>query len=270
MSSPVALHGGGEFLTGDEPFLAALLELAAARARSGRSLRVAIVPTAAARGRPDLTAAYGVAAFERVAEGAGLAVEAGAVAVVDAASAADPDLADRLAGADIIHLPGGDPDLIPTLLPGSRAWAAMCAAHEAGAILAGASAGAMALAAWCWTPTGGVPGLGVVGGLLVVPHADEPRWSDALERFGGWAPGGLGAIGLGEQTGAITAAVGGGPAGEADTRRVIRWHIVGPGEVRWLSAPGARTVVARAGETILTGSPGPHGTDPTGRAGHTG
>jgi hypothetical protein len=52
MSGPVALHGGAEFLAGDEPFLAALLELAAARVGGSRSILVAVVPTAAARGLP--------------------------------------------------------------------------------------------------------------------------------------------------------------------------------------------------------------------------
>lgn len=254
MSGPVALHGGAEFLAGDEPFLAALLELAAARVGGSRSILVAVVPTAAARGRPGLAAANGVAAFERVAGDIGLAVDAGAVPVIDAASAADADLAGRLAEADIIHFPGGDPDLIPVILPGSTAWAAVRRAHEAGAVLAGASAGAMALASWCWTPTGGAPGLGIVAGLLVVPHADAPRWSDALERFGGWAPAGLGAIGLSEQTGIITDDVGGAAAGPA-APRVIRWRVVGSGEVRWRQTPGAETLVARAGESIETGVP---------------
>lgn len=254
MSGPVALHGGAEFLAGDEPFMAALLELAATHVGASRATRVAIVPTAAARGRPGPAAANGVAAFERVARALGIEVDAGAVLVIDQASAADPDLAVRLAVADLIHFPGGDPDLIPGIIPGSAAWAAVCHAHEGGTVLAGASAGAMALATWCWTPTGGAPGLGVVAGLLVVPHADEPRWSDALERFGGWAPAGLGAIGLGEQTGVITDDVGGVANGPA-SGRVIQWRVVGPGEVRWRPAPAAETLVARAGATIETGLP---------------
>ena len=251
MSGPVALHGGAEFLSGDEPFIAALLVLAAARVGVGRPIRVAIVPTAAARNRPDLAAAHGVAAYARVADGLGVHVDAGEVRVVDAASAIDTDLAAGLAEADIVHFPGGDPDLIPAILPGSVAWAAIRGAHAGGAVLAGSSAGAMALATWCWTPTGGAPGLGVVAGLLVVPHADAPRWTDALERFGNWAPAGLGAIGLGEQTGIVTEDVDGAGNGP-DGRRVIRWRVVGPGEVRWRSAPAAETLVARAGATIET------------------
>ena len=169
MIGPVALHGGGEFLRGDEPFLEALLAAAARRA-DGRSIRVVVVPTAAARGQPDIAAANGVAAFERVAAANGRNVDAREVRVIGPASAADRELAAELAGADVIHLPGGDPDLIPTIMPGTAAWAAIAEAHAAGAVLAGASAGAMALASWTWTPGGGMGGLMVVRKHRALAH----------------------------------------------------------------------------------------------------
>lgn len=244
MIGPVALHGGGEFQTGDEPFLAALLDAAAPRAEA-RRIRVAIVPTAAARGRPDLAAANGVAAFERVALVTGRDIEAASVAVVGPGSAADPALAARLAEADVIHFPGGDPDLIPTVMPGSAAWAAISDAHAAGAVLAGASAGAMAFASWTWTPGGGMGGLMVVRGFAVVPHARAATWTDTVERFAAWAPDGLGALGLAEQTGVIEEPAGLGHA-------TIIWRVVGPGEARWLPARGGETQVAHDGERIET------------------
>ncbi len=246
MSGAVALHGGGEFLAGDEPFLAALLGIAqrrAGRSGEGRRVRLVIVPTAAARGRPGLAAANGVAAFERVAGAEGILIATATAAVVDAASSADPELVARLADADVIHLPGGDPDLIPTIMRGSPAWAAIESALAGGAVLTGASAGAMAVAPWAWTPAGGVPGLDVVAGLFVVPHADGDRWTSGLERFGATAPSGLGALGLAERTGVITDDVTSDP---------ISWRVVGPGEVRWQAVRGGPTVVARSGETVAT------------------
>jgi len=244
MSGPVALHGGGEFLAGDEPFLAALLD-AAAPGAGERPIRVAVVPTAAGRGRPDLAAANGVAAFERVAADEGVAIEAAAVGVMSRTTASDPALAAWLAAADVIHFPGGDPDLIPTVMPGSAAWAAITEAHAGGAVLAGASAGAMAFASWTWTPGGGMAGLMVVRGLVVVPHLDPATWSSTIERFRAWAPEGLGALGLSEQTGVIEEPV----RPESET---LRWRVVGPGEARWLSMPDGETVVARSGEVIET------------------
>jgi len=244
MNGAVALHGGGEFLAGDEPFLEALLVAAAARIGRTGPMRVAIVPTAAARGRPQQAAANGVAAFERVAADGGRELEAAAVEVIDPDSAADPDLAAVLAAADVIHFPGGDPDLIPTVMPGSAAWAAISGAHASGAVLAGASAGAMALGSWTWTPAGGMAGLMVVRGFAVIPHVRPETWAATIDRFAAWAPEGLGALGLAEQTGVI-----GRPVEGAET---MLWRVVGPGEVRWLAAPGAETVVARSSDTIAT------------------
>ncbi|MDQ2966403.1 MAG: hypothetical protein M3R57_11200, partial [Chloroflexota bacterium] len=69
----IALHGGGEFEAGDEPFLdailAAALPSAAARAQGGPesdgAVRIVVVPAAAARERPSASAKQGVAALKR-------------------------------------------------------------------------------------------------------------------------------------------------------------------------------------------------------------
>ena len=237
MTGIVGLHGGGEFLAGDERFLRRVLE--ATGSVSGDALRVVIVPTAAARGRPDLAAQHGVDAFGAAADAAGIDVAIEVATVIDADGAADPAAADRLAGADVIHLPGGDPDLIPTLYPGSAAWAAMTAAYERGATIVGASAGAMALAPWTWTPAGGIDGLDLVPGIVVLPHADAASWSRNVARYRPMAPAGLGVLGLAERTGVLVHADG-------------RWEVVGEGMVRWLPA-GAdpdETIVARNGERL--------------------
>jgi cyanophycinase-like exopeptidase len=246
MSGPVALHGGAEFQPGDESFLEALVRLAVDRFADSRLIRIAVVPTAAARGRPDLAGAHGVEAFSRIGTAGGWPVEVASIPVVDGPSAADPELAGWLAEADVIHFPGGDPDLIPTVMLGSSAWAAITHAHAAGAVLAGASAGAMAFGSWTWTPGGGMAGLKVVHGLVVVPHAREATWAATVERFVAWAPPGLGALGLAEMTGVIEEPLlPGSPT--------MSWRVVGPGEARWLADPeGGETVVARAGGVIST------------------
>lgn len=233
MTGLIALHGGGEFLAGDEPFLRAIVR--EARARIPR--RVVVVPTAAARGRPDLAAANGIQAFLTLAGEDGPAIDVQVARVVDAGAAADPEVIAPLAVADLIHFPGGDPDLIPTVLAGTPAWAAIEAAWRDGALLAGASAGAMALGERTWTPAGPIDGLGLVPGLAVVPHADAASWERVLARFGSLVPTGLGLLGLAERTGVL------GRPGES-------WRVVGEGEVRWLP-PGATTpLVAADGDTI--------------------
>jgi cyanophycinase-like exopeptidase len=249
MAGPIALHGGGEFLAGDEPFLLACLQAAlpAARARAAApvparsgeasgddpgadpgAVRALVVPAAAADQRPELAAAHGVEALRRVAAVAGIAVRVEAAMVVDAASASSPALANRLAGADLVHLPGGDPGrLLEVLAATTPAWRAILAAHARGAVVAGASAGAMALAGWCWTPRGWRTGLGLVPGLVVVPHAERVARDGWTSTFAATIPPEaepVGRLGLDERTGVLrTTGRNGGSA----------WLVVGIGRAHW-------------------------------------
>lgn len=269
MNGPIGLHGGGEYDAGDERFLDALLlagaTAAARRLASGArpgddsdddvsghhvgqladrlttAIRVVILPTAAARGRPDRASANGRAAFERRAAILGRIAHVDVARVVDTASAADPAQTDCLADADLIHLPGGDPDLVPGILAGSPALAAIKAAWGRGAVIAGASAGAMALAEWTWTPTGGIRALGLVRGLAVVPHYDDIRrtaWQRGLDDL---APGGIGYLGLDERTGVI--AEPNGPEGR-------NWRVAGAGAAWWFARGSNRPLVGRDGDVL--------------------
>ena len=272
MNGPIGLHGGGEYVSGDEPFLDALLRAASDVAGARRDLagpspegglgatergardvtghraapssgpvRVVLLPTAAARGRPELAAATGRAAFQRRGRTLGIDVEVAVAPVVDAASAGDPRAIEPLAGADLIHLPGGDPDLVPGVLDGSAALAAIETAWRRGAVVAGASAGAMALAEWTWTPKGGIHGLGFVRGLAVVPHYDDvrrTRWQQALDEL---APGGIGYLGLDERTGVLAGSNG---------SRERQWTVAGPGAAWWFARGADEPVVARSGEVL--------------------
>ena len=249
MAGPVALHGGGEFLPGDEPFLRALLDAAAVQAddRGGpdEPIRVVVVPTAAARHNPDAASRFGTSAFQRVADG-GRPVRIETARVVDAVSAEDPVTVERLSDADLIYLPGGDPDLIPALLPASAAWRAMVAAHRRGAVLAGASAGAMGLCQLTWTPTGIRIGLGVVRGLVVFPHADADTWARRTSWFDLAATARVGVLGIGERTGVISPAL---PDGNGNGTTAT-WQVIGEREVRWLAPGSGEPSILVDGQTI--------------------
>jgi cyanophycinase-like exopeptidase len=227
VTGPLALHGGGEFLAGDEPFLRAILDLAA-HAAVGRDaatdiIRVELLTTAVARHRPDMAFAVGSAAFERVAaeRRPRLApIHVHHARVVDAASAADPDAAERLASADLVYLPGGDPDAALEILAGTAAWHGVERARLRGAAVAGASAGAMALGERTWTRDGYVAGFGWAGRLVVVPHASAERMASMRPAVDALPHGReLAILGLSERCGV--------------TGRLGAWTVIGAAGAWW-------------------------------------
>ena len=238
MTGLLALHGGGEYVTGDEPSMDVLMQAAIdAAAADGPATvpRVIVVPTAAARQRPDAAARNGERGFVAAARRAGVAVEIGVVGIVSRADAMDPRVTEPLAGAHLIHLPGGDPDLIPAVLRDSPAWTAMRRAYDRSAVIAGASAGAMALAGTCWTPGGPVDGLDLLPGFAILPHDGPGR----LDRWRSAAPG-VAWLGIGEQTLVI------GRPGSS-------WIVAGRGRVRVIAPDGAERASAGPGERIHLG-----------------
>jgi cyanophycinase len=205
---------------------------AAVEAASGAVPRIVLVPTAAARHRPGAAVAQGERSFLAAARRAGVVVEVGAALVVDAAGAADPGDVARLGAAHLIHLPGGDPDLLPSVLRGSPAWAAILRAYAAGACVAGASAGAMALADRLWTQHGPMDGLGLVPGVAVLPHFDASRlatWRRAVD-----PDGRLAWLGLDERTMVIG-------------RPGAPWLVAGAGLARVIGPTGQSTAAGHGG-----------------------
>ena len=235
MTGLLGLHGGGEYVTGDEAAVDALLAAAveaAGREGIGTAPRVVIVPTAAARQRPALAASHGERAFAAAAARARASVEIGVVGLLTRGDAADPRIVEPLAAAHLVHLPGGDPDLIPTTLRDSPAWAAIRQAFDGGAVIAGASAGAMALAGRCWTPSGAIDGLGLLPGYAVLPHDGPGR----LDRWRGTLPD-VTWLGLAEQTLVL------GPPGGT-------WMVVGRGRARVLAPDGTELATVGPGEPL--------------------
>jgi len=138
MRGPVALVGAGEFLPAMLDFDRALLE-ATGRARP----RVVILPTASYPDGEDVFqrwAAMGVAHF------ASLGAEVEPVLVRHRGDAADPAACQAIGEADLVYLSGGKPAHALDALAGSMVGRALLDANARGAVLAGCSAGAMALA----------------------------------------------------------------------------------------------------------------------------
>jgi len=173
----LALVGGDEFKPGNEAHDRILVEH-----RGGGPAYV--VPTAAARQRPDLA----VATAQQWFKGLGLdVVELPVRKRSDATSATNVELAER---GGLFYLTGGDPGLVVDVLRQSPVWRAIAAAWQQGAALAGSSAGAMALAEWTLIrrafPGHAVrrykPALGLVPRVAVAPHFETfgHRWVDSV------------------------------------------------------------------------------------------
>lgn len=240
-TGPLVLHGGGEAMPGDEPV--AIEALRSAPATAGEPLRVVILPLATARGQPARTTAHVSAFLSDVAHDQGIRIELAAAQVVDRTSANDAHATQALTDADLIVIPGGDPDLVPTVLPGTAAWQAILRARRRGAVIWGASAGAMALAEWCWTPDGGMSGLGLVPGLVIAPHVSDPAATAWLDRL----PAKLGILTLAERT----AVVGPLDPVPVDDSRGTTWRCVGAGVAAWIPAGATDPItVAHHGEFL--------------------
>lgn len=168
MQGLIALVGSGEFLPGMMDTDRILL--------ADRPGRVVHLPTAAGLESPD-----SVARWTRMAAShyAALGREVISLPVIDDQSADDPVLAAEIdSETALIYLSGGNPAYCAKTLRDSAVWQAIVEAWQAGAALAGCSAGAGALTTVAPNQMGGTTeeGLGLVPNLAVIPHYDRARF----------------------------------------------------------------------------------------------
>lgn len=175
MSGMIALVGSGEYLPVMEEVDRRLLATTPAQAGGTNSTpRVVCIPAAAGqegKAAVDRWLRMGVQHFTKL----GALVEP--LRIVDRASADDSRWVEPITSADLVYFSGGNPLYLYRTLAGSRAWAAVQAARERGAVLAGCSAGAMILARHL--PDVRSPelllhaGFGLVSPMMVLPHFDR-------------------------------------------------------------------------------------------------
>lgn len=204
---------------------------------AGRAPRFVQLPTAAApEGEKSLRrwVSLGLAQAER------LGVEGVPVLVKDRADADDPALAALIDGAGLIYLSGGNPPYLASVLRGTRVWAAIRETWEAGAALAGCSAGAMALTSWVPDIRRPMrdpePGLAAVEKLRVIPHFDRfvGRMPELVGNYLAKKAADVTVVGVDEDTALIC---------DADV-----WTVRGRQAV-WVLTPDGRTAY-RDGETV--------------------
>lgn len=166
-SGAVALVGAGEYLPAMEPVDRILL------ARLRGTPRVAVLPTASAPdgpGVPERWTKMGVDHFTR------LGAEVQPVMLLDRKDAENPAIAEQIAAANFVYFSGGKPRYLLETLQGTAAWQAVLRVYESGGVVAGCSAGAMVMGGslfdvpQIWRT---LPALGLVPGIIVIPHFDE-------------------------------------------------------------------------------------------------
>jgi cyanophycinase len=139
--------------------------------------------------------------------------------VIDRTTADDPKNAARLRQSKLLYMLGGFPVYLAQVLRQTRCWAAMMAALDHGAVLAGSSAGAMVLCEHLFDHQKKevVHGLGLLPGCCILPHHNTfgRQWAPQLQRDLPQAT----LIGIDEQTGMVND----GPNG--------KWNVYGPGAV---------------------------------------
>lgn len=174
----LALVGGDEFNPGNEE----QDRMLASAAGPGPAF---VVPTAAARQKPEQSVAHATAWFRR------LGVEIDELPVLKRADAKSAALAERARAGGLFYLVGGDPGWVAEVLRGSPVWAAIFEAWRGGAAVAGSSAGAMALCSHTlvrakWpnhVNRRPVDALGLLAKTAVLPHFDTfgHKWVESAQ-----------------------------------------------------------------------------------------
>jgi cyanophycinase len=207
MPGPVALVGAGEFLAPMAEFDRGLL------AATGRSRpRVVILPTASAPDGEDVFRSWADMGVEHFGS---LGAEVEPVLVRDVAEGHDAAALQAVGEADLVYLSGGHPRFLVEVLHGSPLGAALVRAHARGALIAGCSAGAMAIVGRSMdfrvipklrmplpVPIQWPIGLGLVEGVAVLPHYDA--WPEPLSALVALqAPRGSVVLGIDEDTAVV-------------------------------------------------------------------
>ncbi len=158
MAGSVILSGGNDFSPEGNALVKAVLSLA-----SQPNPRLVVVPVAATD-NPRRAARNSTGAFSA------LGARAEPVLIADAVTANDPTESAPLESAHIVYLTDGNPLDAVTSLAGSEALAKLGRAWQRGVVLAASGAAAMALCDFYWDSGVWEKGLGLLKGIVVLPH----------------------------------------------------------------------------------------------------
>ena len=200
-SGPVLVIGGAEDKLKDKTILARFAKLA-----GGADASVVVISTASSMG--DLATER----YREIFEGLGIGQVTG-IRPEERDEAMDPAVTELLAGATGVYLTGGNQSRLAQVVAGTRLGDALFLAHDRGAVLAGTSAGASAMASHmvAFGRSGSTPknrmaqlsaGLGILQGMVIDQHFEQRGRIGRLLAIVAGSPSLLG-IGLDEDTCAV-------------------------------------------------------------------
>lgn len=191
MPGPLVLIGGSEFSPESITVNQAVLRAA------GQPLpRVAVVPVAA-RDNPRKAGRGGESALSKL----GARIEV--VMIADHITASDPLASAPFETSEVIYLTDGSPlDAVETLV-GSEALNRLRRAWDSGTVLATSGASAMALCDLYWDGVSWEKGLGVLQGIVVLPHFEFVAGRFSALRLRQGLPEAYTILGLDESTAVV-------------------------------------------------------------------
>jgi cyanophycinase len=230
MQGYLLLEGGAEF--GGQM---AIPDRRAIELAGGSDALISIIPTAAAPDNNHQRAGRnGVNWFQSLG-----ATQVQLLPLIDKASANDPAIAASISQSRLIYMLGGFTSYLGQTLAGSASYQAMLAAYEAGAVIAGSSAGAMVMCQYYTDHSSGriVEGLNFLPNTCVLPHHNTfgKGWAQRLTTL---LPSAV-LLGIDEHTGMLDD--GDGPGKTA-------WRVYGQGAVTLYRA--GRPTIYEAGSSF--------------------
>ena len=190
MPGAIVLNGGNEFAAESNVLNKAMLDLT-----SRRPVQLVVVPMGA--NNPRKAAQQGIRYFRM------FGLQAESILFPDAAAANVATLSAAMESADVIYLTDGNPLDAVRIFADTEAFAKLRRAWERGVIIAASGAGAMALCDLYWDSGVWEKGLGLLKGIVVIPHHELVAGRFSGERLRQGLPPEYAILGLDDATGVI-------------------------------------------------------------------
>ncbi len=244
-SGAVALVGSGEYLTVMKETDAFLLDTIRGKSSAPRVVLIATASGQESNG-PKYWTDLGLNHFRE------LGVSVQSAPIIKPQDASNPQMLALLEEADFYYFSGGDPTYLLSTFADSPALEIIRRKQAAGAVLAGCSAGAMAMSAYTTSiraAVGGqvqwLPGWGFVTNIVTFPHFDRMAsfaGNDFMRKILQNVPAGCLMVGIDEDTALIR-------TNDPDSPGIYHWQVTGRQTVSVFGADGTAKIY-QSGQSV--------------------